>query len=93
MLEREVGGDGREAGIDLVDRILLCRRGVEDEDGTLRRVVEDKERGDELGKAKASGENDKAAARVVQEVADYVLVKLYHDRSKWRRRGGGKINR
>lgn len=69
--------------------ILLGRRGVEDEDGTLGRVVEGEERGYELGEAEAGGEDYKAAGRVLEEVGDYVLVELYHRKSPVRA-GTGK---
>lgn len=73
----EVSGDGGEATIS-VDGSLLGRRGVEDKEGALGGVVEAEEGRYQFGEGEAGGEDHDAAARLLQQVADYVFVKLYH---------------
>lgn len=77
VMEREVGSYGKEVGID-VDEILLRKRGVEDEEGALGRVVKVEQRQYELREAETGGENDEATGRILHKVADYLLVKFYH---------------
>lgn len=77
VVKGEVGGDGGEARIG-VDGGLLGRGGVEDENGALGGVMEGEEGGDQFGEAEAGGEDHHAAAGLLQEVANYVLVELHH---------------
>lgn len=77
VVSGELGGDGGETRTG-VDGRLLGRRGVEDEEGALRGIVEAEEGGYQFGEAEAGGEDHHAAARLLQEIADYVLVELYH---------------
>lgn len=79
----EVGGDfGDRVGVEVVEELGFEGRGVrrEDEEGALRRSVEEEKGGDEFGEGEAGGENHEAGAVrwVVQEIGDYVLVELDH---------------
>lgn len=83
MVGGEVGGDfGDRVGVEVVEELGFEGRGVrrEDEEGALRRSVEEEKGGDEFGEGEAGGENHQAGAvrRVVEEIGDYVLVELDH---------------
>lgn len=77
VVSGEVSGDGGEARMG-VDGSLLGRRGVEDKEGALGGVVEAEEGRYQFGEGEAGGEDHDAAARLLQQVADYVFVKLHH---------------
>lgn len=90
----EVGGDfGDGVGVEVVEELGFEERlvGGEDEEGALRRSVEEEEGGDESGEGEAGGENDEAAAvlRIVEEFGYDVLVELDHF-GRERERGVGE---